>query len=226
MKKEENKTFLEQQFLNKLLELNYSTKNKNQKLKEAYHLAQKTENYQEWPHNKEHFWNAEALCWNHRITEKTKHEIEKTIQHLKGKNNLELGAGTHNYLENTTAIDISPEMLKLNKAPKKKKADLEKEIPVKNHKFDNALLPFTIKYIQNTQQLINQTSKKLKPGGKITIIEAQNTISPLHQIHHQNQYGETELRILLNNKKFNNIQTQTKEINNKELLFAEATKKL
>jgi len=60
--------------------------------------------------------------------------IKACVKENAGKKHLSLGAGILSYKKSHTVLDISPKMLKRNKAKKKVLGDLEKRLPFQqNH---------------------------------------------------------------------------------------------
>jgi SAM-dependent methyltransferase len=215
--KNHNRVSVEQRFFNTLLEFNHASKHNNKTLKSAATLARQTQEYTEWPNNPLQFWNAEALCWRSRISPEVRNAITHHLSFLKG-NNLDLGAGSFSYVKNSTAVDFSEEMLHLNDAPQKVKSNLEEPLPFDNQRFDSVTMPFLINYIQNTDKLIKEAKRVLKPGGILAIIQSANTPSHLHKIHYKNKYGESEIKMLLKQNGFS-VRSAVKNIEGAPILL-------
>lgn len=191
----------EREFFNTLLELNHTDReNQKQVILKAQNYAQQIPDYSKWPFDKQQFWNAEAICWRTRLSKEKRAVISNELSSLTGLN-LDLGAGSHSYVKNSIAIDFSPEMLHLNNTPHKVVADLEKPLTFHSEIFDSITAIFIFNYIKNAQQLIKEAKRVLQVGGQFIIAIADN-ISPLHQLHYQNNYGPDELKILLKNNNF------------------------
>ncbi|MHC4874814.1 MAG: class I SAM-dependent methyltransferase [Planctomycetota bacterium] len=97
---------------------------------------------------------------------------------LEGLSVLDMGCGSGVYAEellergaSVTAVDSSTEMISIVKTNlgEKLKAyvqDLTKGLPLeKSHTFDLVISPLVIHYIEDLQNLFNEVSRVLKPGG-------------------------------------------------------------
>lgn len=209
----------EQEFFDTLLELNYVGKEMSLESVQykASQLAKKIPRYSEWPHNAEQFWNAEALCWKGRVEKEVRETIKSELSFLKGQN-LDLGAGSVTYVEDSVVADFSEEMLLLNDALHKVAVNLEKKLPFSEEAFDSITMVFVANYIRNLEQLLREAQRVLKLGGKLVIVQSQQPVIELHRMHYKNNYGEAELRILLKNIGFD-VKSHTKYVFGREILF-------
>ncbi|MBI4153003.1 class I SAM-dependent methyltransferase, partial [Candidatus Woesearchaeota archaeon] len=209
----------EQEFFDTLVELNYVGKEMSlDSIRyKASELAKQIPRYSEWPHNAEQFWNAEALCWKGRIEKEVRDAIKNELSFLKGKN-LDLGAGSVTYVENSVVADFSDEMLLLNDAMQKVAVNLEKKLPFSEESFDSTTMVFVANYIGNFEQLLRETKRVLRLGGKLVIVQSLQPVVELHRMHYKNIYGEAELRILLKNIGFD-VKSYVKDVSGREILL-------
>ncbi|MBI4152965.1 class I SAM-dependent methyltransferase [Candidatus Woesearchaeota archaeon] len=209
----------EQEFFETLMELNYVGKSMSLESVryKASQLAKQIPRYNEWPHNAEQFWNAEALCWKGRVEKEVREAIKKELSFLKGTN-LDLGAGSVTYVDNSVAADFSEEMLLLNDAIRKVAVNLEKKLPFADESFDSITLVFVVNYITNIGQLLREAQRVLTLGGKLTLVQSQQPVVELHRVHYKNTYGEAELRIMLTHLGFH-VKSYARDIQGRELLF-------
>lgn len=210
---------VEQEFFDTLLELNYVGKSMSLESvrNKASQLAKQIPRYNEWPHNAEQFWNAEALCWKGRVEKEVREAVKNELSFLKG-NNLDLGAGTVTYVNNSVVADFSEEMLLLNDALHKVAVNLEKKLPFAEESFDSITLVFVANYIKNIAQLLDEAQRVLRLGGKLVLVQSQEPVIELHRLHYKNSYGEAELRIMLTNLGFT-VKSHEKHVCGRELLF-------
>ena len=214
----------EQEFFETLFELNYVGKSMSLESvrNKASQLAKQIPRYNEWPHNAEQFWNAEALCWKGRVEKEVREAIKKELSFLK-ENNLDLGAGSVTYVPGSVAVDFSEEMLLLNDAQHKVSVNLERKLPFAEESFDSVTLVFVANYIKNIAPLLDEARRVLRLGGKLVLVQSQEPVIELHRLHYKNSYGDAELRILLNGLGFN-LTSSVKKIQGRELLFLIAEK--
>jgi len=209
----------EQQFFSTLQQFNYASHEKqiNHLIFQASNAAQNIPQFNQWPNNAEQFWNAESMLWKSRIPQEVRNGIMGELSFLNGVN-IDLGAGSCCYVPNSIAVDFSEEMLHINIAQQKVKADLEQKIPISDQLCTSATLIFVVNYIKNIEGLFNEVHRILKDNGQIAIVQSAASVHGLHKLHYKNMHGEAELRLLLQYAGFV-VESYTKKIAGKELLF-------
>lgn len=208
----------EQEFFNTLLELNYANERQRQTLvQKAQSIAQNIPHYSNWPHDPQHFWNAEALSWKQRIHPDVREALQEELSFLTGRN-LDLGAGSFSYVKNSVAVDFAEEMLRLNDAQQKIVADLEGTLPVADESFDSVTMAFLANYIKNVPGLLAEAKRALKVGGTLVIVQSAYPVMDVHRMHYKNSYGEAELKILLRKDWFH-VRSYNRNVAGRDLLF-------
>jgi len=160
----------EAEFLNGLIELQFG----NDVVPKLKILAKEVSWAQDWPENKESFWNAEAFMWQHKIERDIRELIAKKLGEkltkAEDRKNLDLGCGAFSYIP-STGFDCSQKMLDFNEnAIEKVKGDLEQELPFANASFDSATAVFVLNYVNNVENLLKEIKRVLKPGGGFNIV--------------------------------------------------------
>jgi SAM-dependent methyltransferase len=191
------KEAIEGRFFETLLGLNYVKGKKREELvNEAKSYASQLPEYAQWPNDSKQFWNAEAICWTNRLDSNVREAIRKELSFLQGSN-LDLGSGSYSYVKNSVVADFAEEMLLVNDAKQKLVVDLEKKLPLSDHLFDSVTMVFVASYVKNLSNLFIEAKRVLKIGGKLVIFQSADPVMDIHGMHYKNNYGDSELKILL-----------------------------
>ena len=186
---------------------------------EMQSIANRTKSLRGWPHNARVFWDNEADIWKLRIDKRIKSAIEKELKKSEKnkKNILELGCGNTPYLENSTGLDISYQML-LGADNKNKVQANAKNLPFRDSSFDAIAAVFVFNYIRNLEKAIDECRRVLKKNGKLIIIGSAEKIGNYHEIVEQASgiYLEERLADFLNNNGFIH-KTKTKMFGKKKI---------
>ena len=212
----------EQQFFTTLQQFDYAAHEKlvSHLIFQASTAAQKIPQFNEWPNNAEQFWNAESMVWKARIPNEIRSVIASELSVLNADKsvNVDLGAGSACCVPNSIAVDFSEEMLHLNSASKKVRANLEDKLPLSDELCTSATLVFVVNYIKNLEGLFSEVHRILTGNGVIAVVQSAASVHDLHKIHYKNTHGEAELRLLLQYAGFV-VDSYTKSIAGKKLLF-------
>jgi hypothetical protein len=128
------------------------------------------------PHQKE--WDHHgSYQWTY-FHESVKQKIGFFLsRRLRGKN-LDLGGGWYLTHPGSTVVDLSPVCLEYNPAKEKVLFDLETladgaHLPFNPHSFDSATMVSVWQYIKNSDALVAELRRVLKPGAELYLINGQ-----------------------------------------------------
>lgn len=124
----------------------------------------------EWDHHGSYQWTYFA--------EPVKQKIGFFLSKKLHGRNLDLGGGWYLTHPGSTAVDLSPVCLAYNPAEEKVQFDLETlaqgaQLPFRQHSFDSATMVSAWQYIQNTDALVKELRRVLRPGAELYIINGQ-----------------------------------------------------
>lgn len=134
-----------------------------------------------WPEDDKAFWNTEAFMWGHKIEKEKRALIQKELDFLSGKKNLDLGCGSYSYIK-SVGFDLSEKMLQFNdNLSEKIIGNVEKKMPFKDGEFDSVTAIFLLNYVQNYKQLLKEINRILVPKGNFTAVLSSTSVQSWHK---------------------------------------------
>lgn len=188
----------------------------------AVEIAKKIKILEGWPDNKQKFWDLEATNWKFRVPVNVKEFISSELSKTAGERNLDIGAGSTSYVNDSVCLDVSYEMLGWNESNNKVQASGE-YLPFKKDSFDSVTMVFTANYVDDLNKLIREVYKVLKKTGKMVCVLSDIPIHKMHRLIENKGFNVDALLYSLTRAGFR-AKKELKKTGNTPLVFVEAEK--
>lgn len=187
---------------------------------DAVKAAKKVKEYNDWPENREKFWDLEAANWKYRVPVHVKDFISAELKKRIGDINLDIGSGSSSYVKGVS-LDISYEMLYWN-GNKDKVQGTGENLPFKKGSFDSVTMVFTANYT-DFGKIAKEISKVLKKRGKAICVQSAKPVHKLHQLAENKDFSVDKIMYEFN-KLGLKVRKELKKAGNTELVFIEGQK--